>query len=81
MGFVRAYHASLMHYHQYFTQQATRCADEGSIAEVIEALAPLALNVPLLLVSDVVHPSRLRSILFHRLMHGPSTHRPSRLAS
>lgn len=68
ISFIRAYHASLFHFYEYFTGQAIRLAEEGSLRQVAAMLQPLAIYMPLLLVSDFLRPSALRSAIGSRLL-------------
>ena len=74
LAFIRAYHASLFHYYQYFSRKAMQCAAaDGAIRDLAEALAPLVLYLPLLLLSDFVRPSPLRKAVIGRLLRRDPT--------
>jgi glycosyltransferase involved in cell wall biosynthesis len=60
LGFAVSYHASLIHYHYYFTRKAIWFAQSGSLAGVLKTLLVPLLYVPLLVLAEIVRPTELR---------------------
>jgi glycosyltransferase involved in cell wall biosynthesis len=63
LGMIRAYHKTLFHFYQYFKAQAIRRAENGTPAEVVQALATPALYLPLLLFPEIIGNTGLRAAL------------------
>jgi glycosyltransferase involved in cell wall biosynthesis len=63
LDMIRAYHKTLFHFYQYFKAQAIWRAEDGTPAEVAQALVTPALYLPLLLFPEIVSNTRLRAAL------------------
>jgi glycosyltransferase involved in cell wall biosynthesis len=63
LDMIRAYHKQLFHFYQHFTQKAIRCAENGSVGDVAEALKVPALYLPLLLATEIFQRRPLRTAL------------------
>ena len=63
LGFVISYHASLIHYHYYFTRKAIWFAQNGSPAGVAKALMIPLLYLPVLVAAELVRPTPLRDAI------------------
>jgi len=71
IGFIRAYHASLIHYYYYFHRKAIWFAEHGSLGETLEALVTPALYLPVLVAADLVRPTPLRKAIIRKMLQRP----------
>jgi glycosyltransferase involved in cell wall biosynthesis len=73
VGFVRAYHSTLIHYWYYFRHKAIWFAERGRPAQSVRALATPALYLPALVAADLLRPTDLSKALLKSVLARPQT--------